>query len=159
MKSVIAEVCRPMNRNREPLHSRVRLTVSACYGHAACGPNSASPAPLGPLCVRPVERVRVRNGPLRSQGVRRPDIAQDSMQESRGFFAFQLIRKRKSLSSLRSPSEAKISTSPESRSAARAFPLSCSFRGALCKRRNHRFGSSSAIGGIDERRRSHGSRA
>jgi hypothetical protein len=62
---------RPMNPDREPAHSRVRLTVSAHDGHAACGPNSAPPAPMGPFCVRPAEAARFQNRPLAKSPARR----------------------------------------------------------------------------------------
>jgi hypothetical protein len=41
-----------LNPNRKSAHSGMRRIVCVCYDHSACGPNSASPAPLGPLCLR-----------------------------------------------------------------------------------------------------------
>src|SRR6185437_11304153 len=43
----------PVNQRHGPEHSMRRRTVCACYGHPACGPNSAPPAPLGPFCLGP----------------------------------------------------------------------------------------------------------
>jgi hypothetical protein len=57
----------PVNQRRWPAHSMKRRTVCACYGHPACGPNSAPPAPLGPFCLGQEQSVWAKKEMRREQ--------------------------------------------------------------------------------------------